>query len=430
MIRNIFINFSARLATQAMFFVVLLITTHYMGSEVRGEISLIQLSITMVHLVSDIVGGPALVYMVPRSNLRVLIITGWIWATFSTVVIGGLFVYFNVIPQENMVPVLIASFLLSIGSINNHILLGQERIKLYNIMLVLQGVLMLSVMATSVILLNSQHVEPYLHACYVAYGACFLLGLYFVTNHKHVPTMHESRPLLFVLFTTGLFNQLATISFQWSIRLNYIALMKLGNTESLKSVGIYSTAISLGDAILLFSTSVASVMMARISNEGNTEVSRIRTIRLSKLSIGVTLPAVILFALLPPAFYEILLGPQFGGVRDSFVTIAPGIILLSFGTVYGHYFSGTGRQYMNFFGGLFAITVTSITVVFLAGNYGIFGAGISASLAYSGLALFIFMLFMLTGRSKAEWKELLPSVNDFRMLRQIGSTKETDETTK
>ncbi len=427
MIRSIFINFSARLAMQIMYFCTLLITTRWLGSDVRGEISLIQLGITMVHIVSDIIGGTALVYMAPRARLSTLLFAGWIWAIVTAAGIGYLMIRTGIIPEKYTAEVLIAALLLSLNSINMNILLGQERISAYNVLLYLQGALMLGTMFTSVVLFDGQGAEPYLHACYVAYGGCFIAGLYFVLSKPHVPKLSESRPILLVLFTTGLFTQLATLTHQWSIRMNYKAL-EVQPGEGLKSVGLYSTAISLGEAILLFAASVAAVLMARISNETNNELSRKRTLRLSKLSIGVTMPAVVFFALLPSSFYTWLLGPEFSGVKSSFVTIAPGIILLSFGTVFGHYFSGLGKQYMNFFSGLFALMLTICCITFLIGTFGLIGAGLTASIAYGGLSIFIFLLFMFTGRNnKGEWKELLPSRNDFTSLRQIFKKEETDK---
>lgn len=392
----------------------------------RGEISLIQLAINMVHLVSDIVGGPALVYLVPRSQLKTLFIAGWSWAIISSAGIGMLFVHYDVIPVGYAAPVLVASFLLSLNSINMNILLGQERIREYNILLYLQGILMLGTMSIVVILLNHLRAEPYLEACYVAYGGCFVTGFILVMQKQHIPKLHESRPILLVMFTTGLFTQLATLTHQLSIRLNYIALDEVG-TNGKSAVGIYSTAISLGEAILLFAASVAAVLMSRISNEPQNEISRKRTLQLSKLSIGVTIPAVFTFAVLPPSFYAWLLGPDFATVRDSFLTIAPGIILLSFGTVFGHYFSGSGKHYMNFFSGTFALIITISVIGYFVHHYGIFGAGITASLAYGGLSLFIFMLFMLTGRNSGEWKELLPKRDDITSLRQIMKKEPNDK---
>lgn len=419
MIRSIFINFSARLAMQVLYFCTLLLTTHFLGSEIRGEISLIQIAINLIHLVSDIVGGPALVYMAPRAKLKTLLVAGWLWALFANAGVWGILLWRDAIPVGYEIPVLISALLLSLNSISMNILLGQERLKQYNLLLYLQGLLMLATMAASIFLLKHSSATPYMDATYIAYGGCALLGLYLVLKHKHVPHLPDSRNTMRVLFTTGLFTQLATLAFQLSIRYNYYVLdQHIGDKRA--SVGIYSTAVSLGEAILLFAASVAAILASRISNERLAEVSRKHTLQLSKLSLGLTLPAVLGFALMPQAFYTWLLGPSFGGVRDSFLSITPGILLLSFGTVYGHFFSGSGKPYMNFMSGTFALILTSISANYFVAQYGILGAGWSASISYGGLSVFIFTMFLLTSRNtKAELKELIPNRSDFTSLKQL-----------
>jgi len=419
MIRSIFINFSARLAMQVLYFCTLLLTTHFLGSEIRGEISLIQIAINLIHLVSDIVGGPALVYMAPRARLRTLLATGWLWAIGSSGITWGLLVWRNAIPDGYEIPVLVSAFLLSLSSISMNILLGQERLKEYNILLYLQGFFMLGTMAASIFLLHHTQATPYLDATYVAYGGCAFIGLYLVLKHDHVPGLTDKRNVLRVLFTTGIFTQLATLAFQLSIRYNYYVLdQHIGDKRA--SVGIYSTAVSLGEAILLFAASVAAVLASRISNERLAEVSRKHTLQLSKLSLGITVPAVLLFALMPEAFYKWLLGDSFGGVRDSFLSVTPGILMVSFGTVFGHFFSGSGKPYMNFMSGTFALILSLITADYMVTKYGILGAGWSASIAYGGLSVFIFTMFMLTGRNaRAEFRELIPRRSDIASLKQI-----------
>ncbi len=427
MIRTILANFSARLSMQVMYFFTLLLTTNNLGREVRGEISIIQLSINMIHLISDIVGGPALVYLVPRAKLSTLLIAGWLWAIFSCAAIGTILIQTELMPELYSREVLFASFLLSLNSINLNILLGQERMKEFNILLFLQGGLMFVTMAASIFILKHDHSIPYLEACYVAYGGCFLVGLYFVLRKKHIPKLTDSRPILYILFANGFFTQIATLAHQLSIRQNYYYLDTM-IPDNKASVGIYSTAISLGEAILLFSASVAAVLMSKVSNEKLIEVSRKQTMRLSKLSLGVTIPGILLFALLPPDFYSWMLGKDFSGVHSSFLTIAPGIILVSFGTVFGHYFSGSGKHYMNFFSGLFGLSITMFTVRQMINVNGVEGAGWSASLAYGGMALFIFAAFMVTGRNNSgEWKELLPNKSDFTALKNIFQSSKQDQ---
>ncbi|HTF02629.1 MAG TPA: hypothetical protein VK826_01335, partial [Bacteroidia bacterium] len=281
-------------------------------------------------------------------------------------------------------------------------------------------------MSVGIFLLNQKDATPYLIACYGAYGLCFLIGLALVLSRKHEPKLVESRPLLFVMFATGFFTQLASLTHQWSIRQNYFTLEEVLK-DNKGSVGIYATAVALAEAILLFSASVAAVLMARLANEKQTQLSRNYTLRLSKLSIGVTALGVLFFAILPSEFYSWLLGKDFTGVHGIFLTLVPGVMLVSFGTVYGHYFSGSGKHHMNFFSGLFGLTLTMLFAHGLISRMGIAGAGWAGSIAYGGMALFIFASFMLVGnKNTGEWKELLPSRNDFAAIKNLFRKKTGD----
>jgi O-antigen/teichoic acid export membrane protein len=423
MLSSILSNFSARLIGAIMNFFMLLLTTHALGKEVRGEISIIQLSINIIHLISDIVGGPGLVYLVPRTKLSVLYITGWLWALFSCAGIGVILVQGGWMPATFSTEVLIASFLLSLNSINMNILLGQQRIKEYNLLLYIQNGLMFATMAASIFILKHEHAVPYLDACYVAYGITFLFGLSLVLKKKHEPQLKENRSVFMVLFANGFFTQIATLTHQLSIRQSYYHL-ETAMHDNKASVGIFSTAISLAEAILLFSASVAAVLMSKVSNEIGDEISRKRALRLSKFSVAITLPGVMLFVLLPPDFYSWLLGKDFSAVHSTFVALAPGIIMVSFGTVFGHYFSGSGKHYMNFFSGICALSITLTIIHPLIAANGTEGAGWSATFSYSGLAVFIFIMFMISGRKySGEWKELLPNRNDLDFIKRFTNRK-------
>ena len=110
MIRSVLTNFSARLGGAVLSFLMLLLTTRYLGKDVRGEIAAIQLAISIVQLVSDLAGSSSMVYLVPRTSLTKLLLAGSAWAVFSAATIGlSLVHFFDVIPANyNYATLLIA----------------------------------------------------------------------------------------------------------------------------------------------------------------------------------------------------------------------------------------------------------------------------------------------------------------------------------
>lgn len=419
MIRNIFTNFTARLGAAVMSFCMLLLTTHLLGKDVRGEIAAIQLGISIIHLISDLAGGASLVYLVPRTSLRTLLLAGSAWAVLSAVTTGWIMLrYFDVFPPNYEIEILVVGVLLSLHSTNQNILLGQQRIAAYNILYVSQAATQLGVMVLSIFAFHQAGAYPFLYASIAGYGLCYLAGIITVNRNAPVPKIAENRSILFLLFMNGVFTQGANFTLKLVIGENYSLLRKMpGGGDG--AVGIYSTAYSLGETILLLASSIAAITLSHVSNQGDATTERIKVIRLSKISLVLTVCAVIAFAFLPAGFYSWLLGGKdYEPVRQVFLTLSPGILLLSFGTVYSHYFSGAGKHFVNFISGILSYTVILIVAPMLIGSSALAGAGWSASITYGVLSLFVFLVFMLTSKGrKGEWKTLLPSAEDFQFVK-------------
>lgn len=419
MIRSIFANFSSRLAVAAMNFVGLLLTTHFLGKETRGIVSIIALGIAIIHVVSDLANGPSLVYLTPRTRLRTLWITGSVWAIFTTLVVGNILIYLGNIPSSCGLEVLVVAVLISLHSLNQNILLGQERIKLFNILLFLQGLIQISSMAICIFLFDQKGVYPFIYSNMVSLSLCYIVGLVLIHKNPPEPKIAETRPVLLVLFTNGFFTQAASL---------FLVMCKFKSQISLKNIlpngegaaGIYSTAFALGEAIMIFAASVSSVVLSKVSNQIDHREIRSTVFKLGKLSLGFTLLAILFFLVLPAGFYSWLLGKDFSTVKEVFATIAPGIIFISFGTVFGHYFSGAGKHYLNFISGGFAVCTTYLITDYFVHKNGLLGAGYAASATYMVLSIVIFTAFMLIGgNKKSDWLQLIPSKGDFKSLRNI-----------
>jgi O-antigen/teichoic acid export membrane protein len=416
MIRNILTNFSARLGVAAINFIMLLLTTHLLGVKVRGEIATLQLGINIIHLVGELAGGPSLIYLVPRTSRRMLYLLCSAWGIGSALLIGMLLIALDLLPAAYTAEILIIAILISLHSLNQNMLLGQERIRLFNYLHFSQGILQLIVMVACILLFGQEGAWPFIYANIAGYGICCIAGFWLANRKAPQPHLIEKKPILLVLFRNGIFTQAASLGFMLSLRWSYYLLEKLPEGES--AVGIYSTALSLGEAILLLASSAAAVTLARVSNRGDHTAERSTVLRLSKFCFALTAMAIVVFLLLPADFYTWLIGKDFSQIKDVFVPIAPGILLVSFGTVYGHYFSGAGKHYINFLSSLVSLTLVAIFVPVLIRAEGMMGAGWSATIAYGSISVFVFAVFMLIGSNKKEWKLLLPRRDDLSFLKQ------------
>jgi O-antigen/teichoic acid export membrane protein len=420
MIRSIFTNFSARLAVAVLNFIMMLLTTHILGKEIYGQITIIALNVTYIHLISDLAGGPSLVYLTPRASLRSLLIAGTTWSIFNSLLVGALLIYFGVFPALYGKEMLCIGLLISLHSLNQNLLLGQQRIKAYNILFFIQGVLQLLSLMLFIFFFKSPDAYPYIYACIISYGLCYVGGLYLVIKNAPVPQIEEKRSLLFLLFKNGFYTQLASI-FVIAPKTIIINDMKSILPDKDGAVGVFNSAFSLGGAIMLFGASVSAILLAKVSNHENHQETRVTVFKLGKLSLFLTTGAVIFFSILPADFYSWLLGGKdYAPVKSIFLQMAPGIIFISYGTVFSHYFSGAGKHIMNFISSGIALLISWAVTYYFIERFGIAGAGIVSSVAYIVLTVCIFGIFILTGTNRKEDILLaLPAKGDLKSLAGI-----------
>lgn len=419
MIRNILTNFSARIGVAALTFVMMLLITNFLGKEIYGQISIIALNVSIIHIISDLAGGPSLVYLTPRAKLSALLISGSAWSFVNAIGIGALLIWAGVFPVLYGKELLLIGLLVSLHSLNQNLLLGQQRIKAYNLLFFLQGVLQLVSLCIFIFFCKQTDAYPYIYASIITNGLCYIVGLFLLSRKVEMPKISEPRPLLFVLFTNGFYTQAASIFIVFCKTICFNSMKKyLPDGEG--SVGIFNSAFSLSSAIMLFGASVSTVVMSRIANKENHEEARDVVFKLTKLSFLLTTLAVGLFLLLPAEFYTWLLGKDFSPVKTVFIPMAPGIIFLSIGTVFSHYFSGAGKHVMNFIGAGVTLLATWLVTRYLIEAYGVAGAGISTSVTFIVLTIFMMVAFLLMGKHPfADLKLLLPAKGDFKTLMNI-----------
>ncbi|MDP4292695.1 MAG: hypothetical protein Q8908_16565, partial [Bacteroidota bacterium] len=80
MIKRIIGTSVGKLITALAGFGIVVINAHYIGAAGVGTISLILLGITFINLISNFIGGPAIVYLMPRFDAFRLLVPSYMWA--------------------------------------------------------------------------------------------------------------------------------------------------------------------------------------------------------------------------------------------------------------------------------------------------------------------------------------------------------------
>ena len=146
MFKNILSTITTRILVALLTLIMVLVNARYLGAEKVGTIGLIILAIAILQLVSNLVGGGALVYLVPRAQLVKIFLPSCGWAILTSALGTFLLNILHLIPTGYAIHVFFLALLLSLFTVNFMVLMGEERIRAYNIISLLQVVILFAVL--------------------------------------------------------------------------------------------------------------------------------------------------------------------------------------------------------------------------------------------------------------------------------------------
>lgn len=414
MIKRIATTFSTRFVTAIINFLVVVAVSQFLGAEGKGEQGIIITTIALILLFSNILGGASLVYLAARYQARQLLIPSYIWS-IAVGLIWGIALYFSgLVPHEYAFHLALLSVINSWASVNTNVLVGKEQIGKSNLVNLFQSLTVIIVFVAVVLLAGQRNIYAYLWALYASYLCMFIVSVIFALPYiRNSKTIHASpyKRIIRDLFFYGFMNQLAHIAQLLSFRLSYYLLESF---SGLKSVGVYSNGVSLMEAVWMISGSIALVQYSKIANSTDNIYSQQLTARLTRYGLWASLLAIIPLVLLPSGFYVFLFGPGFSAVNQVMWWLAPGVLVFNYALVTGHYFSGTGKYYVNALASAAGLLVTIGLALWLIPRYSFRGAAITASISYFATSAVVLIWFLK--ESGLRLRELIPLFSDLKEL--------------
>jgi len=258
-------------------------------------------------------------------------------------------------------------------------------------------------------------IEAYIQSLYISFILSLLASFYWFIKYCGPFGLQLLREYLGIsreMFQFGILNQVAHVTQMLSFRLSYYVL---DSYHGEAAVGVYSNGISLAESIWLIAKSISLVQYARISNLNDKVKAADFTVRMIKVSLALSLLVLVPMLLLPSDFFAFLFGVGFEGTKTVIWTLAIGVLVYNFSILIGHYFSGTGRYYIN------AITssiglIASLALYFgLIPTYGQAAAGLATTLSYLITSLIFIIWF---GKEYKGWYYMMiPQKKDISDLR-------------
>ncbi len=403
------------MVTAAINLLIAVVLSQYLGPEGKGIQSLIITTITLVLVFANLVGGATLVYLVPRHAPSLLVLPSYAWTILIALVSFFILRIFPPVDPSFTVHICILSVLNSIAAINTSILTGKEKIRTANLIGLIQPLVLIVSLLSAFIILDNPQIRDYIFSLYLSFGLSAVVSIFYYVRFCgkiKIHTLPEYGRVVKELVRFGILNQVAHITQMLSFRLSFYVLDRFHGEAA---VGIYSNGISLAESIWLISKSISLVQYARIANTDNREEAASLTAKLIKFSVLASFLLLIPLTVLPSSFYSWIFGEGFEQTRLVIRTLAIGVLVYNFSILIGHYFSGTGRYYLNAVSSSLGLVASVILYYTLIPAFGITGAGWATSASY--LVTTLILVYIFNKENKGWYKELAISRDDWKRIR-------------
>jgi O-antigen/teichoic acid export membrane protein len=376
-------NFASRVIIAGANLAVLLLSARWLGPAARGDISLFVLDLSLIMLVSEMVGGPALVYQVPRINNLQLKSLGYGWGLISALLCLFVLYFFSLIPAHAGFFLVFSGMLLNAGAVHSQILVGRGRFWSFSFLSMISPLSILGFIIFS-LHYDEKKVEIVYNGILIGAILSFIVGALLTPgtwSKKPVPWLK----LIPEVFYNGGLNQSASIFHLLSNRFSYFLLQRqYGNAE----LGVYSLAVSVCESVLMFSHSLSMVFYSRSANRSDDEGLRRGTAAWAGWSFFITLCGCLVLCLMPGAWLVQLVGEGFKEASSYFFVLSLPVLFISYFQLITHYFSGQGNYRLNAGAGLIGAGVSIVFCFLLIPSIGMYGAALAS--VSGALAMFIF----------------------------------------
>jgi O-antigen/teichoic acid export membrane protein len=419
MLESIILTVRNRVVSALASFMVIVFVSNRLFAEGAGISGLLLSSINLILLINGFFGGSSLVFVLPKNKSRDFLIKtimiNYLWIVISSTIVSFIFKTADLFPKSLFLHVWILSIIASISFSNAYILLAFEKIKKYNNILLYQVLLNFILFGLFCLVLTKINIKHLFISIYFAYSIALIYSLVNIYRliEKEIRTFLKVS-LIKVIKTNlgyGISSQTASLV-QF---LNYrMGLFLLNKYESVHDVGIFHVGLRISEAIWMFSSSIALVQYSSVANNADLQKSAQITVNLSKISFLITTTITVILILVPQSWLSFIFGKDFTNVHKVIFVLATGIVSLGYSTIFSHYFSGTGKYYLNTIASLGGLVVTILGNIILIPRYGIIGAGITSSMSLFVMAIIVIRIFM--ARTKITANKLIINSTDLKKL--------------
>ena len=252
MLKNILQSLFTKGAVAGINFLVLILSSRYLGVNSRGEISLFILNLSIVQLVCGIYAGNSIVYFIPKFNFKFILRDAVIFTVVFSALSNVIIVSLNKQVQGYEWIGYLVSVLIILNTFNCMVLLGSENIRMFNFLSLLQPALLLIGIAFFILILKVYTFEAYLLPLIISFSISFIYSFVIILRQKNLsePKIYQPGEII----SKGLMLQSGLLMYLFCNRFSYYLLP--GSAE----LGLYSSALTISESVLIVANGVAPVL--------------------------------------------------------------------------------------------------------------------------------------------------------------------------
>ena len=404
---------------------LIFINAKILGIEGVGMIGLIVASINIAAIFNGILCGTTIIYFMNRYSMRTVFLPAYLWDPCGSFLACGFMYITGLLPERYGMDIFFLSIINSLVNANARFLLGKDHVTGFNLTSVLQGGLMFFVLLFFYYRWDMRDVGSYVKALYITNGLAFIVSLWillpYLLREQRLLVCPPLIPLLKEMFVYGLWSGADTLAETFTSRLTYFFMQRFGG---LGSVGMLDAGTKVSESVWHISRSVGFIEYSSVAKTKDSEEQRLVTLRLLKLTSCALILVMVCILLIPEWVYtDYLFSLEFKGIRQVICGLSLGIIVLGCNTVLSSYFVGSGRVRYSTASSCIGLITLLIMGYLLIPSYGIIGAAISTSFAFTAMLIFSLMAFLKLTHTC--WRELLLSKGDLLMAKkQIQTMRE------
>lgn len=377
---QILVTFFSRFGSATAGFVIAILLSQFLGAEGKGQASLLILNISFINLLTNVMGGSAVVFLAPRYSAFTLLVVSYIWVPVSALLLWALYMASGYTFTSLNHHTFILASLLGFFQTNTNLLLGKKQTHTFNILSLAQVLLTLTYLLIALYGPAAlTDYNQYVYALYCGYGLSFIASLYYANKEINEYLLTDVKGVISKFIKHGGYLQLANLGQLLIYRASFYII---GYYHQLPPLGIYSNAIAIAESIWIVSRSISTVQYAEVANETDIKVSMQKTARLRWINVAIATGLTLIVCLLPDGLYTLLFGKEFKGLQEIIWWLAPGILAFSYYTITTHFFAGIGKNHYNTIISFSGFGLTVVLGMLLIPAYSAIGAAITASMVY------------------------------------------------